>query len=120
MPLQYHRGQIEVQEEANTRRVADMLASWVGPVVEFSAVADLILLAKADEARHLRFTAVSGKAPLVEVVGPGTMLIPGLDVGEAEDGVLAGGIAIALSQLRRARINGRLRPSDAGCLLEAE
>jgi hypothetical protein len=32
MALRYHAGQIEVQEEANTREVAEMLADWVGPV----------------------------------------------------------------------------------------
>jgi hypothetical protein len=40
--LKYHHGQIEIQTEANTRIVADRLAGWVGPVVEFCRTADLI------------------------------------------------------------------------------
>ena len=57
MALVYHAGQIEVQEEANTRPAAENLADWVGPVGQFASVADMFLLASADEAGDLRFAA---------------------------------------------------------------
>ena len=116
MPLLYHAGQIEVQDEANSRPVADMLANWEGPVVEFCRVADLFLLASPDEEGDLRFRVISGAAPLIEVTGPSLMRIAGLTHEVAAE---AGGLAISLSQLRRARVNGRLLPDADGCVLEA-
>jgi hypothetical protein len=120
MALQYHPGQIEVQEEANTRRVADMLANWVGPVGLFASVADLIVVATADEAGDLRFATVSGEAPLVDVVADGTIRIEGLMPAIAGESAPAGGLAISLAQLRRARINGRLTVYGSGSILEAD
>ena len=117
MALQYHAGQIEVQDEANTRPVADMLAGWVGPVGEFSSVADLLVFATPDGDGDLRFVTVSGPAPLVEITGSTTIRIPGLALAGNED-VMAGGLATSLAQLRRARINGRLIPGDEGWSLE--
>jgi hypothetical protein len=117
MALQYHAGQIEVQDEANTRPVADMLAGWVGPVGEFARVADLLLLATPDEDADLGFSVVSGTAPLVEVTGNTTISIPGLALAGDAD-VLAGGLAISLAQRRRARINGRLTRGPEGWTLE--
>lgn len=119
MALQYHAGQIEVQEEANTREVAEMLADWVGPVGLFASVADLIVMATADEAGDLRFATVSGEAPLVEVVADETIRIDGLTPAIGGGSVLAGGLAISLAQLRRARINGRLTLDGSGSILEA-
>jgi hypothetical protein len=119
MALQYHAGQVEVQEEANTRPVADMLADWVGPVAEFSRVADMILLATPDDDGDLRFATVSGAAPLVEVLGEQGLFIPELSLALQTDGALAGGLAINLSQRRRARVNGRLVRSESGWVLEA-
>ena len=119
MALQYHAGQIEVQEEANTRPVADMLADWVGPVAEFSRMADMILLATPDDDDDLRFATVSGAAPLVEVLGEQGLLIPELSLALQTDRVLAGGLAINLSQRRRARINGQLARNEFGWVLEA-
>ena len=119
MALQYHAGQIEVQEEANTRPVADMLADWVGPVAEFSRMADMILLATPDGDGDLRFATVSGAAPLVEVLGERGLRIAELSLALQSDGAPAGGLAINLSQRRRARINGRLVRSEYGWVLEA-
>jgi hypothetical protein len=119
MPLQYHAGQIEVQCEANTRPVAEMLAGWVGPVGEFVRVADLIFLAVQDDAEELRFIAVSGKAPLIEVSGGRSIRFPGLTVPVNGGQILAGGLAISLAQLRRARVNGMLVQDPLGWTLEA-
>ncbi|HLF79771.1 MAG TPA: pyridoxamine 5'-phosphate oxidase family protein [Dehalococcoidia bacterium] len=120
MPLVYHAGQVEVQEEANTRRVAGNLAHWVGPVGEFCAAADLIILDALDANGVLRFGAISGDAPLVEFAGDNALLFPpelaGLVPGNE---TLAGGIAINMEQRRRARLNGRLSLTHEGCLLEA-
>jgi hypothetical protein len=118
MGLQYHAGQVQVQEEANTRRVAEMLADWVGPVGEFAQVADLFFLATAGPDGALHFASVSGKAPLVEMAAPGMIRLPAIE-GLPEGGAQAGGLAISLAQLRRARINGFLRPDGSACVLEA-
>lgn len=123
MALQYHHGQIEVQTEANTRPVAEMLAGWVGPVGEFCRTADLIVLAVPGTGAPLEFLAVSGEAPVVEVAGPPAVIVR-LDDGQAPDlpeGVSCGGIAISLAMARRARLNGVLRhaPGRGGLLLEA-
>lgn len=123
MALTYHQGQIEVQTEANTRRVADMLARWVGPVGEFCATSDMIVLAVPDRERGLEFLAVSGAAPVVEIVGPSTILAR-LDKDEPSPRmagtVSAGGIAINMAMARRARLNGTLTRTDDGLLLQTE
>ena len=120
MALQYHAGQIEVQEEANTRPAAEMLAHWIGPVGLFASVADMIVLATSQETGELQFAAVSGAAPLVDVVGDSAIRLPHLELPYDADGGLAGGIAISLAQLRRARLNGRLWLDEGGWTLEAE
>jgi len=120
LPLTYHAGQISVQEEANTRPVADRLASWVGPVGEFTRGADMVLLATCPAGGDLNFVCVSGRAPLVNVLDEHSILLPELPLSLGETGVLAGGLAITMAQRRRARLNGRLLPTDEeGCLLRA-
>lgn len=119
MALEYHAGQIEVQEEANTRKVADTLASWVGPVGEFVSVADLILLATANVSGDLSFAAVSGKPPLVEAAGRARLRLPGLRLAEPGATLPAGGIAINFAQLRRARLNGSVTADGDGSFLTA-
>jgi hypothetical protein len=120
MALQYHAGQIAVQTEANTRPVADRLAQWVGPVGQFASVADLFVLAAADAEGKLRFASVSGAAPLVAFEGGRAIRFPELRLDWAPEATLAGGIAISLAQLRRARINGPLVLGDEGWTLEAD
>ena len=117
MALQYHAGQLEVQTEANTRKLAAQLAGWVGPVAEFATTADLILLAVQDTSGALAFTAVSGRAPLVDVAGRGTLSLPILDLPEGTRPV--GGLTIALEYSQRARLNGRLTADAAGTRLDA-
>jgi hypothetical protein len=121
MPLVYHAGQIAVQEEARTRVVADRLAHWVGPVAEFAADADLLLLATRKTDGALRFTTLAGRPPLVEVIGPATLRLrfpPGQSPVN-DDPIACGGLAINLGRARRARINGRLRPEGDACALDA-
>src|SRR5688572_27537346 len=120
-PLQYHRGQIEVQQEANSRHVADKLAHWVGPVARYALNTDLVLLATVETDGVLHFAALSGPPPLVTVAGPGTLRLHDaagqlLQV-EAEQQV--GGLVISLARAERARINGMLRPANGGLELEA-
>ena len=121
MPLTYHAGQIAVQTEANTRPVADKLAHWVGPIVEFMEVADLVVLATPSADGRLRFTAFGGKAPLIEVVGGTAVALPvALPVAMPGDSIPVGGLAIALAQRRRARLNGELTVGDDRTVLEAD
>jgi hypothetical protein len=65
-PLVYHAGQRAAQEEAGTVRVADKLADWTGPAVEFARGADLFVFALPDAGGALRFAVLSGEPPLVE------------------------------------------------------
>ena len=109
MSLQYHPAQIEVQEEANTRPVADNLAHWVGPVEEFATVADLLVFATPGSQGRLQFAVVCGRAPLVEVTDTDELRLPDLGTSFVEQEGLVGGLAINLGQRRRARLNGRLR-----------
>ena len=118
MPLQYHTGQLEVQDEANTRKVAANLSRWVGPVTEFATTADLILLASMSREGVLTFTTLSGAAPLVEIAGPGAVRFPLLRPSQPE--AWTGGLTISLEHARRARLNGCLRSADGGAILEAQ
>ena len=109
-PLNYHAGQIAVQEEAKTRHVADKLAHWVGPVGEFALGADLFLFATAGADGVLSFAVLSGEPPLVEVADESGVQLhfpPGLAPLPPAP-VACGGLAISLGQARRARINGLL------------
>jgi hypothetical protein len=122
MALTYHKGQRELQSEANTIDVADMLADWVGPVSEFCRSADLIVLATLDGQSRLKFMAISGPPPLVEVSGPSTVNIEiadQLSMSPLAAGTEFGGIAIGLSVARRARLNGTLFRTARGLRLEA-
>jgi hypothetical protein len=67
--LRYHAGQIAIQEEAKTTRIAERLAHWIGPVAEFAQGADLFLLATAAAEGMLGFSVLSGAPPLVRVLG---------------------------------------------------
>ena len=68
-PLKYHQGQIAAQREANTTMIAETLSRWVGPVGEFTALADIILFVTTAQDDTLQFTVLSGKAPLVRFSG---------------------------------------------------
>jgi hypothetical protein len=109
MPLTYHAGQLEVQTEANTRPVADMLRGWVGPLGEFTLGADMIVLA-AQVDGAFEFATLSGEAPLVEPAGGQSLQFPAPMFSPPSDGEtrLVGGIAISLADRRRARINGEI------------
>jgi hypothetical protein len=115
-PLVYHAGQLAAQTEAGTTRVAQKLADWVGPVPDFARGADLIVLATPDGAGELRFTVVSGSAPLVQI-GETSELRLGLPPAAGESvatPAACGGLAISLGLARRARVNGTLRLGAAG------
>lgn len=112
MALTYHAGQIEVQTEANSRPAADMLSERTSGrserVLTFYAAADLVVLATADPAGLLRFTSLSGDAPLLIPTDGETLLLHDGAAG-LHDGSPAGAIAIDLRDRRRARANGTIR-----------
>jgi hypothetical protein len=116
--LEYHRGQIEVQEEANSRDLADHMAHWVGPAVEFAEMADLLVFASQAGDGTLQLTAVSGPAPLVEMDGDSALRLttPGLKLPAG----LVGGLAINLGERRRVRLNGEVRNKGGQASLEVE
>jgi len=103
-PLAYHAGQRAVQDEAQTRRVADKLADWVGPVPDFARGADLVVLALPDNGAGLRFTVLSGRPPLVAVVdGPEfRLMLPPELAGHVDGPTACGGLVISLGLARRA------------------
>jgi hypothetical protein len=115
-PLVYHAGQLAAQAEAGTTRVAQKLADWVGPVPDFARGADLIVLATPDGGGELRFTVLSGSAPLVQIVEtPGLALeLPPVAAGQVPMPAVCGGLVISLGLARRARVNGTLRLGAAG------
>ena len=130
-PLKYHQGQIAVQREANTTMIADNLSRWVGPVGEFTSLADIILFATTVQDGTLQFTLLSGKAPLVQIVrvggnptghgdGQGLRLRLPAQAGALPADVSCGGLSINLAQARRARVNGRLVRRDGSLELVAE
>lgn len=117
MTLIYHAGQREVQDEANSRPVADILAERLSrraeQVAAWCAAADLFIFAVAGSDRTLRFTAISGAPPLVQPIDVNQLSLPPLQhlpPGEYR----AGAIAIDLEHARRARINGELSVDETG------
>jgi uncharacterized protein len=122
-PLEYHSGQLQIQSEAKTSEVARKLAFWVGPIKEFVAGADLILLAVLDQNEMLRFTVLSGKPPLVSSINSRNginfrILIKSVNV-EPNFGFY-GGLAISMANARRVRINGALIQNNIGTVLETK
>jgi len=119
-PLRYHAGQIAIQDEANTRVLADNLAHWVGPVAEFAAGADLLLFASHAANDHLHFTVLSGGAPMAEAICSSAIAfqLPG-DVPILPEGRV-GGLAINMERARRVRINGEIRYQAGVPILELE
>ena len=107
-PLQYHGGQRSIQTEANARVVADRLAEWVGPVIEFAHGADLVLLATQHNDLTLHFTVLSGASPLVDAGDEPTIYIrfPADMKSFISTGTRCGGLVINLSKARRSRVNG--------------
>jgi uncharacterized protein len=122
MSLNYHAGQVEVQEEANSRPAADMLAERLAGrsqrSLNFYASADLLVLATPDASGVLRFSALSGQPPLLSPEEDGLLRLPKGAVGLAE-GVQAGAIAINLKERRRARANGRILLREKRVYLDA-
>lgn len=109
-PLHYHAGQREVQREANTEIAANRLADWVGPVIRYASLADLIVMAALDE-EELRFAALSGPPPLVaaeERDGRIHLQFPGTLAATLPAGTLIGGIVLSAAEGRRSRFAGRL------------
>ncbi len=117
-PFQYHDAQRAVQREANSVQCADKLSTWVGPVAEFTAIADLIILA-GPAGKTIRIGAVSGPAPLAIARETGDEIIVELprqllDLLPAAG--RCGGIVINPALARRSRLSGVLH--DAGNHLE--
>jgi len=128
-PLHYHHGQVAVQDEANTRHVADKLAGWVGPAERYATTADLVLFAILDAAgtkKVLRFAVLSGAPPLVLPVAPGRLELPlaikdvlALTDDPGAAGTPIGGLVLSLATAERARVNGVARQRDGRVELEA-
>jgi hypothetical protein len=108
-PLKYHPGQLAIQEEAKTTLLAENLSHWVGPVELFARDADLLLLAAPDMEGVLRFTVLSGEAPVVDVAGDDEprLQLPAGSGDRLPDGRY-GGLVISMARARRVRLNGVL------------
>ena len=117
-PFRYHDAQRAIQREANSIQCADKLSTWVGPVAEFAAVADLIVLASQGDA-GLRIAAVSGPAPLAVARDTGDEIIielPRSLLAVLPAGRPGGGIVIKPALARRSRLSGVLH--DTGSQVE--
>lgn len=109
-PLQYHAGQTAIQEEAQTTRVAQKLADWVGPVADFARGADMLVFALRSGESELQFAVLSGAPPLVEVIERPEVIVrlPASLAAKVAMPAACGGLAINLGLARRSRINGHL------------
>ncbi len=116
-PLQYHHGQLAVQDEANTRELAQRLAHWVGPAAEFAERADLLVFSYLGEDARLHFATLSGPAPLIRADGHSSLRIEAN--GLLPTGAV-GGLAVNLAEARRVRLNGAIRREAGGDLLEVD
>lgn len=124
MAIQFHAGQRAVQDEANSRPVADLLAGRSrganDPLPEPMRAADIVLLAMSHTDGSLCFQAVSGAPPLLHGETSGAICFPdGISV-PSDRGVLTGGIAVDLQTRRRSRLNGTLSREDGRLVLCAE
>jgi hypothetical protein len=108
--------------EAKTAHVADKLADWNGPVVEFTRDADIIVLTALDDAEALRFRVLSGASPLVEVFdGPEVRLRFSRAWSAQLPAQRWGGLAISMPFARRVRLNGTMASEgDASELVLSE
>jgi hypothetical protein len=109
-PFKYHDGQREVQREANSIACADKLSGWVGPVAQFAALADLVVLANQRDDQW-RIAAISGTPPLLSIAEASDGLTLHLPADLAQwlpEGDACGGIVINPEQARRSRVAGVL------------
>ena len=120
MAIVYHAGQREVQDEANSRPAADMLAERMGSRGErnlsFYARADLVVYATADECGVLRFGAASGSTGLLHPFDDASLSLPPCFPALAP-GTQVGAIAIDLEGAARARVNGVVEERDGARVL---
>ena len=130
-PLTYHAGQLAIQAEAKTSHVAERLANWIGPVADFARQADLLLFAMTNWDGSLSFSALSGPAPLVDILDePQIGLRQQANTAPTDTDLRlrfhadlsprvsiptrCGGLAINFANARRARFNGLLLPTSQG------
>lgn len=122
-PLRYHEGQRQVQREANTEPVADMLSEWVGPVIRYASLADLIVLASPGAGTSLAFTALSGQPPLVQAGSSGGTIrlsFPPAIARHIAPGTVTGGIVLNAIEARRSRFAGVLAEANGRLDIDCE
>jgi hypothetical protein len=113
--LEFHEVQQKLHEEARTTKVAENLSTWVGPIVRYAELADLIVLARLDASGELQLAAMSGTPPLVVAAEQDERILIRFPQALANHIPLEtelSGIVISPGELRRARINGQLHPVD--------
>ena len=125
-PLAYHAGQLAVQNEANTRPVADKLRNWVGPVTVFANAATLVVVAALERNGagygDPRFSVLSGAPPLVDasmIDGDVVVTFPRLVIDAIPAGSRVSAIVIDPAAARRSRICGELARSTNGATIRA-
>ncbi len=126
LPFRYHKGQREVQGQANSIACADKLSTWVGPVANYANEADLIVLASS-RADTLAVAALSGPAPLVTAREVSNESDSGIVVQLPTrlSSILStdtpwGGIVINPVTARRSRIAGRPKQRDESVEIACE
>lgn len=122
-PLEFHKIQRELHEEAKTTTVADNLSTWVGPVVRYAEIADLILLTRIDQNGDLQLAAMSGAPPLVSATESDERILihfPKAISSYIAPGEALSGVVISPGELRRARITGKLNPVDDELVLDCD
>ncbi|MBL8148142.1 MAG: pyridoxamine 5'-phosphate oxidase family protein [Anaerolineae bacterium] len=120
-PLRYHEGQRQVQREANSEPAADMLAEWVGPVIRYAGLADVVVLATGGAGRTVTFTALSGQPPLVQASSIGGFIrlrFPAAIARHIAPGTLVGGMVLYPVEARRSRFAGVLTETDGSLVID--
>jgi hypothetical protein len=121
--IQYHKAQREIQREASTDELADKLVSWVGPVVRYAELADLIVTAQRGTDSKIQFIAISGKPPLIHACeNEGTIFLqfPREFGNHIDSGTSIGGLVIMPSEGRRSRFQGILSKKEQHLEIECD
>ena len=129
MTRDYHRGQVELQEQFDTRRLADVLAEVTTTEISddlrrFIEARDMFFLATADAEGRPECSYKGGDPGFVRVVDPSTVVFPVYDgngmflsAGNLAVNPQVGMLFVDFSNGTRLRLNGRATIEHDGALI---
>jgi len=126
----FHSGEIEVQERAGVRDMAQRVGRSIGQEIppaaqEFLRAQPFVILGGADENGRVWASLLSGEAGFARALNEHTLRIGALPnegdpLREMRDGSSAGLLAIEPATRRRMRLNGIVRREGDGLLIHAQ